>query len=109
MIKLKVELFVFRHHIVLIGTFENFVRDGVPNNHNIFKNNRKIQSIRYLLPWVRHVGDDWMRNCKKLMNPDFTGVINRDKKTCATNRDPCVVHRSITFVVLCKNAEIIVN
>jgi hypothetical protein len=58
-------------HVVIIGTFKNFVRDGV---QNIFKDNRTIRSICYLLPRVRHVGDYWMSICTSLVSVDFIGL-----------------------------------
>jgi hypothetical protein len=68
-----VELLSLRY-IVLIGTFENFVRNGVPNNSNIFMNNQNIESICYLLPWIQCVGDHWMSYCISLESVDFVGL-----------------------------------
>ena len=62
-------------HIVLIGTFERWVRNGAEDKDDIFAFDFVyLRSVKFLLPWVTHVGDDWMAECRTLKNPNFTGM-----------------------------------
>ena len=61
-------------HVVLIGTFERWFRDGVRDNHRIFAGFNNLRSVKFLLPWVTHIGNDWLRQCDALENPIFTGM-----------------------------------
>ena len=83
-------------HVVLIGTFERWVRDGADGKDGIFKGFENLQSVKFLLPWVTHIGNDcchrlenpsfiglssllevgthWMDRCDALKNPSFTGL-----------------------------------
>ena len=61
-------------HVVLIGTFERWVRDGVEDKNDIFRKFNNLQSVKFLLPWVTHVGHCWMSNCATLKNPSFAGL-----------------------------------
>ena len=62
-------------HIVLIGTFERWVRNGVEDkDDDIFSNFVNLRSVKFLLPWVTQVGNHWMFNCAALVNPSFTGL-----------------------------------
>ena len=61
-------------HVVLIGTFERWFRDGVRYNHRIFANFKNLRSVKFLLPWVTHVGHGWLSYCTTLKNPSFVGL-----------------------------------
>ena len=61
-------------HVVLIGTFDRWVRNGAEDKDDIFKNFDNLQSIKFLLPWVMHIGSDWMCGCVALVNASFTGM-----------------------------------
>ena len=62
-------------HVVLIGTFERWVRDGVEDkDDDIFSNFVNLRSVKFLLPWVTHIGNCWLRQCGALENPIFTGL-----------------------------------
>jgi hypothetical protein len=61
------------HHVIVVGTFTNFIRNGIVNNNNIFSQSI-IQSVVYLLPWVQNIGNEWMSECELLVNADFTGL-----------------------------------
>ena len=61
-------------HVVLIGTFKRWVRDGAEDKDEIFAEFENLRSVKFLLPWVTHVGDDWMFDCRRLENPSFIGL-----------------------------------
>ena len=61
-------------HIVLIGTFKRWVRDGADGKDEIFWNFENLRSVKFLLPWVTHIGNDWMLRCRRLENPSFIGL-----------------------------------
>ena len=61
-------------HVVLIGTFERWIRNGAEDKHDIFMRVSNLQSIKFLLPWVTHVGHKWMYACRRLENPSFIGM-----------------------------------
>ena len=33
-----------------------------------------LQSVKFLLPWVTHVGNGWLSYCATLKNPSFVGM-----------------------------------
>ena len=62
-------------HVVLIGTFDRWVRDGVEDKHWIFMDFiDNLRSIKFLLPWVTDVGNAWLWRCRRLENPSFIGM-----------------------------------
>ena len=73
--EILVNLFSIRH-IVVVGTFEIFVRKGINNNDNIFYHHNILKSIVYLLPWIQKIGSMWMSECGSLKHLDFTGLTN---------------------------------
>ena len=44
------------------------------DNHRIFAGFNNLRSVKFLLPWVTHIGNDWLRQCDALENPIFTGM-----------------------------------
>ena len=58
-------------HVVLIGTFERWVADY---KDGIFMGFENLQSVKFLLPWVTHVGNGWLSYCATLKNPSFVGM-----------------------------------
>ena len=61
-------------HVVLIGTFDRWVRDGVEDKDWIFTICHNLRSIKFLLPWVTDVGNAWLWRCHRLENPSFIGM-----------------------------------
>ena len=61
-------------HVVLIGTFDRWVRDGVEDKDWIFWGFENLQSVKFLLPWVTDVGNAWLWRCRRLENPSFIGM-----------------------------------
>ena len=58
----------------MIGTFKRWVRDGAEDKDGIFAEFENLRSVKFLLPWVTHVGDDWVFDCRRLENPSFIGL-----------------------------------
>ena len=61
-------------HVVLIGTFDRWVRDGVEDKDYIFAKFVNLRSVKFLLPWVTDVGRGWLLRCRRLENPSFIGL-----------------------------------
>ena len=61
-------------HVVLIGTFERWIRNGAEDKHDIFQKFNNLRSVKFLLPWVTHVGHGWLSYCATLENPSFIGL-----------------------------------
>ena len=81
-------------HVVLIGTFERWIRHDVEDKDDIFSRFENLQSVKFLLPWVTHVGDRWLWSCRRLENPSFIGlssletVGSRWMSCCPTLKNP---------------------
>ena len=56
------------------GTFERWIRHDAEDKDGIFWGFENLQSVKFLLPWVTHVGDRWLWGCRRLENPSFIGL-----------------------------------